>query len=226
MSILTPVWFPSRSVKAESLEEVLGQSGCVFLRIWTRVARVHSRNTVPAAKEGPFCAPSLRGFQEEVSQRRVSVKMLPSAKLLLVGGIIIQCLYPQLLASESKPFQIQYCIFIKVSLLFSSSTSLSDLIHRGRPTSGGGGGGVGVTEWGEEGQEDKGSRKKRQGPRWVLERRNARRQNARPRRVVLLLPVSKKERETRNVILLRSRIFSGQSHRKQLFSTENSDLSF
>lgn len=72
----------------------------------------------------------------------ISEKLLPYVKLLPGDSIIIQCLHPQLRGSQSKPFQIQCCVFIKVNLLFSPSTGLSDLLRRLTiSTSGGGGSG-------------------------------------------------------------------------------------
>lgn len=46
------------------------------------------------------------------------------------SGIIIPCLYPQLLVLKFKSFQIQYCIFIKVSLILFFILHWFDLVCR------------------------------------------------------------------------------------------------
>lgn len=79
----------------------------------------------------------------------ISEKLLPYVKLLPGDSIIIQCLHPQLRVSQSKPFQIQCCIFIKVNLLFhpplvclTSSVDLPFPPLVGVAGVGGGGGGA------------------------------------------------------------------------------------
>ena len=120
---------------------MLGQSECVFKDSDPRCQIPLQKCCAGSVGEVFLCALSQRFPGGSFPASDISEKLLPPVKLLPVGGIIIQCLYPQLLVSKSKPFQIQYCIFIKVNLLFSSPTALSDLICRGHPTSGGGGGG-------------------------------------------------------------------------------------
>lgn len=138
--------------------------------------------------------------------------------------IMIQCLYPQWLGSKFKPFQIQYCMFIKVNLLFSSSTGLFDFSCRLTvSTSGGGGGGeVGMVR--PKSQE---LQKQAARPHWVSERHHPQKQSGQLPRVLLCLPVCKKEKRwTIIVILSRPRILYGLNHLNQFFSKQKHDLSF
>lgn len=111
-----------------------------------------------------------------------------------MGGISIQGLYPRLLISGLKPFQIQYCIFVKVNLLFSSSTGLSDLVCRFThfcsvmsPLVG-----MGV-EWRGKRLQRQEPQKEATRPRPLLERQHARKQNVWLGRVILFVLICKKK---------------------------------